>query len=329
MTKLIDNFNRHINYLRISVTDRCNLRCVYCMPKEGLSQIGHDDVLRYEEILRIARIAAKKGISKIRITGGEPLVRKNIISLVSDINSINGIEDISITTNGVLLKKCAAQLKKAGLKRINISLDSLEKNKYSEITRGGNLDDVLKGITEAKINGFNPIKINFVPLKGINDNEIATIAKLTMERPVHIRFIEFMPVNVKNEWNNDHYIPSEKIKKGLEEIAPLLSVERDEHNGPARMFKFQDAKGQIGFISPLSNHFCDSCNRLRLTADGKLRTCLFSDNETDLKTPLRNGCSDKELEEIITTAILNKPEKHKVLDPSFEKCHRGMSAIGG
>ena len=329
MKKLIDNFNRHINYLRISVTDRCNLRCVYCMPKEGLSQIGHDDVLRYEEILRIARIAAKKGISKIRITGGEPLVRKNIISLVSDINNINGIEDISITTNGVLLKKCAAQLKKAGLKRINISLDSLEKNKYSEITRGGNLDDVLKGITEAKINGFNPIKINFVPLKGINDNEIATIAKLTMERPVHIRFIEFMPVNVKNKWNNDHYIPSEKIKKGLEEIAPLLSVERDEHTGPARMFKFQNAKGQIGFISPLSNHFCDSCNRLRLTADGKLRTCLFSDNETDLKTPLRNGCSDNELEEIITTAILNKPEKHKVLDPSFEKCHRGMSAIGG
>lgn len=329
MTKLIDNFNRHINYLRISVTDRCNLRCTYCMPKEGLSQIGHDDVLRYEEILKIARIAAKKGISKIRITGGEPLVRKNIISLVSDINNIDGIEDISITTNGVLLKKCAAQLKKAGLKRINISLDSLEKNKYSEITRGGNLDDVLEGITEAKINDFNPIKINFVPLKGINDNEIATIAKLTMERPVHIRFIEFMPVNVENEWNNDHYIPSEKIKKELEEIAPLLPVERDEHTGPARMFKFQKAKGQIGFISPLSNHFCDSCNRLRLTADGKLRTCLFSDNETDLKTPLRNGCSDKELEEIITTAILNKPEKHKVLDPSFEKCHRGMSAIGG
>jgi cyclic pyranopterin phosphate synthase len=299
------------------------------MPKEGLSQIGHDDVLRYEEILKIARIAAKKGISKIRITGGEPLVRKNIISLVSDINNIDGIEDISITTNGVLLKKCAAQLKKAGLKRINISLDSLEKNKYSEITRGGNLDDVLEGITEAKINDFNPIKINFVPLKGINDNEIATIAKLTMERPVHIRFIEFMPVNVENEWNNDHYIPSEKIKKELEEIAPLLPVERDEHTGPARMFKFQKAKGQIGFISPLSNHFCDSCNRLRLTADGKLRTCLFSDNETDLKTPLRNGCSDKELEEIITTAILNKPEKHKVLDPSFEKCHRGMSAIGG
>jgi cyclic pyranopterin phosphate synthase len=329
MTKLIDNFNRHINYLRISVTDRCNLRCTYCMPKEGLSQIGHDDILRYEEILRIARIAAKKGISKIRITGGEPLVRKNIISLVSDINSIEGIEDISITTNGVLLKKCAAQLKKAGLKRINISLDSLEKNKYSEITRGGNLDDVLQGITEAKLNGFNPIKINFVPLKGINDNEIATIAKLTMNRPVHIRFIEFMPVNVKNEWSNDHYIPSEKIKKGLEEIAPLLPVERDEHTGPARMFKFKNAKGQIGFISPLSNHFCDSCNRLRLTADGKLRTCLFSDQETDLRTPIRNGCTDKELEEIITSAILNKPEKHKVLDPSFEKCHRGMSAIGG
>ena len=299
------------------------------MPKEGMSQIGHEDILRYEEILKITKIAAKKGISKIRITGGEPLVRKNIINLISDINNIDGIKDISITTNGILLKKCASELKKAGLKRINISLDSLEKNKYSEITRGGCLDDVLTGITAAKLNGFNPIKINFVPLKGINDNEIATIAKLTMERPVHIRFIEFMPVNVKNEWNNDHYIPSEKIKKELEEIAPLFPVEREEHTGPARMFQFKNAKGKIGFISPLSNHFCDSCNRLRLTADGKLRTCLFSDNETDLKTPLRNGCSDKELEEIITTAILNKPEKHKVLDPSFEKCHRGMSAIGG
>jgi cyclic pyranopterin phosphate synthase len=299
------------------------------MPKEGLSLIGHEDILRYEEILKITKIAAKKGISKIRITGGEPLVRKNIISLISDINRIDEIEDISITTNGVFLKKYASKLKKAGLKRINISLDSLEKNKYSEITRGGCLDDVLTGITEAKLNGFNPIKINFVPLKGINDNEIATIAKLTMERPIHIRFIEFMPVNVQNEWNNDHYIPSKKIKNELEKIAPLLPVERKEHTGPARMFQFLNAKGQIGFISPLSNHFCDSCNRLRLTADGKLRTCLFSDKETDLKTPLRNGCNEKELEEIITTAILNKPEKHKVLDPSFEKCHRGMSSIGG
>ncbi len=329
MTKLIDNYNRHINYLRISVTDRCNLRCVYCMPKEGMSQIGHNDVLRYEEILKIARIAAKKGISKIRITGGEPLVRKDIVSLISEINDIDGIEDISITTNGLLLKKYAAQLKNAGLKRINISLDSLEKDKYAKITRGGNIDDVLKGITEARINGFNPIKINFVPLKGINDNEIATIAKLTMERPVHIRFIEFMPINVNNEWNNDHYIPSELLKKELEEIAPLFPVEREEHTGPARMFQFKNAKGKIGFISPLSNHFCDTCNRLRLTADGKLRTCLFSDEETDLKTPLRNGCTDDQLEEIITTTIANKPEKHKVLDPSFEKCHRGMSAIGG
>jgi len=299
------------------------------MPKEGLSQIGHDDVLRYEEILKITRIAAKKGISKIRITGGEPLVRKNIVTLISDINNIEGIEDISITTNGLLLKKCAAQLKKAGLKRINISLDSLEKEKYAEITRGGNIEDVLKGITEARKNGFNPIKINFVPLKGINDNEIATIAKLTMERPVHIRFIEFMPVNVKNEWSNDHYIPSEQIKKELEKLAELFPVERKEHTGPARMFQFKEAKGQIGFISPLSNHFCDTCNRLRLTADGKLRTCLFSDEETDLKTPLRNGCTDEQLEEIISTTIESKPEKHKVLDPSFEKCHRGMSAIGG
>lgn len=329
MTKLIDNYNRHINYLRISVTDRCNLRCVYCMPKEGLSQIGHDDVLRYEEILRVTRIAAKKGISKIRITGGEPLVRKNIVALVSDINRIQGIEDISITTNGVLLKKCAADLKAAGLRRINISLDSLDKEKYRKITRIGNIDDVLAGITEARICGFNPIKINFVPLKGINDDELSTVARLTMDRPVHIRFIEFMPMNVDNAWSNDHYVPNDRIRKELESIAPLIPVKREAQGGPAQMFRFENALGQIGFISPLSNHFCATCNRLRLTADGKLRTCLFSDQEADLKSAMRSHCSDSQLEEIIARAILNKPERHKVLDPNFEKCHRGMSAIGG
>jgi len=329
MTKLIDRYNRHINYLRISVTDRCNLRCVYCMPKEGMSQIGHDDVFRYEEILRVTKIAAKKGISKIRITGGEPLVRKNIVGFIADINRIRGIEDISITTNGVLLKNYAAALKDAGIHRVNISLDSLDKDKYRKITRIGNIDDVFQGITAARLNGFNPIKINFVPLKGINDDELCAVAKLTLDRPVHIRFIEFMPVNVDNEWSNVHYIPNERIRKKIETIAPLIPVERKVLTGPAQMFRFENALGQIGFISPLSNHFCASCNRLRLTADGKLRTCLFSDQETDLKAAMRRGCTDSQLEDIITRAIMNKPEKHKVLDPNFEKCHRGMSAIGG
>ncbi len=329
MNRLIDTYNRHINYLRISLTDRCNLRCIYCMPKEGISLIGHDDILSFEEILRIARIAATKGISKIRVTGGEPLVRKGVVGLIAELNALPGIDDLSITTNGILLQSSAAALRKAGLKRINISLDSLDPEKYKKITRGGNLNAVLDGIREARIQGFAPIKINVVTIRGVNDDEIIPFAELTLDRPVHIRFIEFMPVDIKSGWKKTHFISNEEIQNRIRTIGELMQVSSNRRSGPAQMYQLKGAQGKLGFISPLSNHFCESCNRLRLTADGKLRTCLFSDNEFALKTMLRAGCTDAELDERITTAILSKPMKHKILEPSHKKCLRGMSAIGG
>lgn len=329
MNKLIDTYNRHINYLRISVTDRCNLRCTYCMPKEGVSLIGHDDILSYEEIIRIARVAAQRGVSKIRITGGEPLVRKGIVDFIAELHEIPGISDLSITTNGILLDSAAPFLRKAGLRRINISLDSLDAEKYKQITRGGDLQSVLAGIHKAREEGFNPIKINVVAMRGVNDNEILAFAKLTLDRPLHIRFIEFMPVGTKNGWDKSIFISSSEMQEQIRQLGELLPSTSHAQNGPAKMFQLDGAEGKLGFITALSSHFCESCNRLRLTADGKLRTCLFSDNEIDLKTPLREGCSNTDLQNIINQAILSKPKQHKFAEPSFKKCFRGMSAIGG
>jgi cyclic pyranopterin phosphate synthase len=299
------------------------------MPKKGVSLIGHDEILRYEEIVKITKIAASKGISKIRITGGEPLVRKGITDLIFSLNQIPGIEDISITTNGILLESAASALRKAGVKRINISLDSLDPEKYKKVTRGGDINAVLAGIQKAWSEGFNPIKINVVAMRGINDNEILSFAKLTIQRPVHIRFIEFMPIDKKTKWNKEFFISNAEIQEQIKKIGDLVPVLSSNNSGPAEMFQINSAKGKLGFISALSNHFCASCNRLRLTADGKLRTCLFSDNETDLKTPIREGFSDTDLQAIISKTILSKPQGHKVLEPSFKKCIRGMSAIGG
>jgi len=329
MHKLTDNYNRNINYLRISITDRCNLRCIYCMPKDGVSLIGHDDILRYEEILKIARVAAGKGISKIRITGGEPLVRKGIIDFIAQLFEIPGIQDISMTTNAVLLQSAALPLRNAGIKRINISLDTLDHEKYKNITRGGDINTVLSGIREARLAGFDPIKINVVSMRGINDDEILDFAKLTLDRPVHIRFIEFMPVDKKTAWDEKYFISNCEIQEKIKKFGTLIPLTSDKNGGPAQMFQIAGAQGKLGFISPLSNHFCATCNRLRLTADGKLRTCLFSDDETDLRTPLRSGCSDEKLKEIITLAIRSKPMRHSVLEPSYKKCLRNMSAIGG
>lgn len=327
--KLIDSFNRHINYLRISVTDRCNLRCIYCMPQEGVSLIGHDDILKYEEILRITRIAASRGIQKIRVTGGEPLVRKGITGFIAKLHQIPGITEISLTTNGTLLQFFAKALRKSGMKRINISLDTLNPQKYKRITRIGDINTVLTGIRKARKAGFNPIKINVVVMRGINDDELLSFAGLTKKHPVHIRFIEFMPVNTKPGWNRDYFISNTDIQNEINKMGKLIQLPLPKNTGPAQMFQLKGALGKLGFISPLSNHFCARCNRLRLTADGKLRTCLFSDCETDLKTPLRSSCSDTELHEIITKAILSKPAQHTILEPSFKKCMRGMSAIGG
>jgi cyclic pyranopterin phosphate synthase len=329
MVQLLDTYNRHINYLRISITDRCNLRCIYCMPKDGISLIGHDAILRYEEMVRIARIAAAKGISKIRVTGGEPLARKGVSEFIAELARIDGIHDLSMTTNGTLLQQHALQLKQAGLKRLNISLDSLDPVKYNSITRGGDIKDVLTGLGQAQEAGFSPMKINVVVIRGINDDEILSFARFTIERDLHIRFIEYMPIGMENGWREDRFISSAEIQSTIATIGRLVPVTSHNGSGPAQMFRIEGAKGYLGFISSLSNHFCQSCNRLRLTPDGKLRTCLFSDAEIDLKTPLRNGCSDTELEHIISEAILSKPQRHHATEPVFKKCVRSMHAIGG
>jgi cyclic pyranopterin phosphate synthase len=335
MTGLKDSFQRTINYMRISITDRCNLRCIYCMPSNGLLPIAHEEILRYEEIVRILRIAVDIGVRKIRITGGEPLVRRNVTYLISLIKKINGIKDLSLTTNGILLERYAKKLADAGLARVNISLDSLRPDRYREITRGGDIDAVLKGIEAAERAGFTPIKINMVPIRGFNDDEIEAFARITFEAPYQVRFIEFMPFGT-NMWSYEKFISSNEIKSIVEKIGPLTPV-NVKKSGPARYFKLNGAVGVIGFINPLSNHFCGECNRLRLTADGKLRPCLFSETEIDLKPALRCGASDDEIERLIKLSIKIKPEGHTILQNTDfrvqsrdkKKYGRPMSKIGG
>lgn len=331
MEALIDAHNRKINYLRISITDRCNLRCQYCMPREGVSQFGHTEVLRYEEILRIAAIAARRGISKIRITGGEPLVRKDAVQLVGQLARLGGIRDLSITTNGVLLEEFAEDLRRAGLQRVNISMDSLDPNKYKQITRGGDLSRVWAGIAAARKAGLSPIKINIVAIAGFNDDEILDFARLTIPQDLQVRFIEFMPIGESSEWRPDQSLPAAEVKRRIEVLAPLLPLENggSSSDGPARLFKLPGARGAIGLISPVSDHFCTSCNRLRLTADGKLKTCLFSDEEVDLKSLLRSGTTDEILEKVLNQSISQKPLRHGTIIAGMKRCQRPMVKIGG
>ena len=330
---MFDSYNRDINYLRISVTDRCNLRCTYCMPKEGLSKIGHDDILRYEEIFRVVKISAKVGITKIRITGGEPLVRRGIVDFIASLRSVGNIDDISLTTNGVLLEAFAHGLFHAGMRRINVSLDSLDPLKYAEITRGGDLTAVLRGIAAAHQAGFSPIKINTVAIKGFNDDEILDFARQTLAMPYQIRFIELMPVGNASLADGDRYLSNEIVKKTIGGAFPLepFNGRQNSSDGPARIFRIRGGMGEIGFISPFSQHFCHACNRLRLTADGHLRACLLSDDEVDLKGPLRAGCSDEVLEELMRGTILRKPKNHNLTldEHSMKKCVKDMPSIGG
>jgi len=338
MTGLSDTFNRPINYLRISVTDRCNLRCIYCLPPEGIRLLTHGEVLTYEEITSVAGLAAELGINKVRLTGGEPLVRARLSELVAMLAGIEGIDDISLTTNGVLLKQCAAELKQAGLKRVNVSLDSLNRDKFKRIARHNDLDEVLKGIEAAKTCGLNPVKVNMVVMRGINDDEVADFARLSIVEGWHVRFIELMPFAADNPPDghsigsraNLHpaFVSADEIKErlnGLGKLEPSLPI---TGNGPARYFRLPQAGGTIGFIAPVSQHFCFSCNRLRLTAEGKLRPCLLSDNEIDLRQPLRSGASPQELKKVIIEAIQAKPQKHELAQgPASRK--RLMSQVGG
>jgi GTP 3',8-cyclase len=322
MSGLCDSFQRGISYLRISVTDRCNLRCVYCMPPEGIPLVSHSDILSFEEILLVVRASVELGIDKIRITGGEPLVRTGVADLVRMISSVKGVKDISMTTNGTMLARHAEDLVHAGLHRINISLDTLKSDRFKQITRTGELPDTLKGIEAARKAGLNPIKINMVPMQGINDDEIIDFARMTLEAGWHVRFIEMMPLNRTAE-----FVPSHVLRKKIGALGMLEPFHGIAGNGAARYFRLPGAAGTIGFISPVSEPFCSECNRLRLSSTGMLLPCLFSDKGTDMKTTVRNNADLEAVKHLVTAAIAAKPQNHHFIEGAPEKTK--MSKIGG
>lgn len=331
-----DSHGRTIDYLRISLTDRCNLRCIYCMPDEGVEQMSHEDILRIEEIEEAVRVAATMGITRVRLTGGEPLVRKGVVDLIRSIKNTPGIEHIAMTTNGILLPRMADELKEAGLSRVNISLDTLDPAQFSMITRRGKLEDALAGIRAALDVGFDPVKINAVTVRSLNQDYLA-FAKLSIENPLHVRFIEYMPVGESSGssgcgWGKEDVVPSEELIEIIDERAQAEGLgalipaggARPEGWGPARYYTFEGALGTVGFISPLSRHFCSECNRLRLTADGKLRPCLFSDVEFDLRDALRANDTEA-AKAVFAEALGAKPDDHH----DKVGTERGMSQIGG
>ncbi len=326
---MYDNYNRQIQYLRISVTDRCNFRCAYCMPKQGVKMLSHDEILSYEEFLRIIKILSNHGVSKIRLTGGEPLVRKGIIQFIRDINELRSISDLSMTTNGSLLADMAGQLKAAGLTRVNISLDTINPEQFRKITRGGELAHTLKGIEAALAVGLTPVKLNIVLTNIISEQDIAYFVDLVHRQPVAVRFIEYMPIG---ESQSSPGPSIEEIKTmingfGRGILKPTMDI---CGNGPAKYYNLPQAIGSFGFITPISEHFCGVCNRIRLTADGKFKPCLLSNQEVDVKTALRNGASDEEIVKLFYHAIANKPEGHSLTNEDEPtRFFRKMSQIGG
>jgi cyclic pyranopterin phosphate synthase len=298
------------------------------MSPDGVKPIEHTEILTYEEIIRVVRIASSLGVKRVRITGGEPIARKNVTYLISCLSAINGIEDISLTTNGILLERYADELARAGLNRVNISLDSLSKKRFAEITRGGSIDIVWRGIERAEMAGLVPIKINMVPIRGFNHDEIEEFCRITLTRPYQVRFIEFMPAGSIEMWSPERYIPLSEIKSIVESVGELIPAHL-RRTGPAHYFRFKGAPGVIGFINAISNRFCSDCNRLRLTADGKLRPCLFSETEVDLKTPLRGGASDSEIVRLLRLSVRLKPEGHSLNCGTGLKNMKSMNRIGG
>jgi cyclic pyranopterin phosphate synthase len=327
---LRDSYGRVADDLRISITDRCNFRCIYCMPAEGLKWLKRDDILRFEEITRLARIFVENyGVRTIRITGGEPLVRIKVEELVGMINAIDPTLDITMTTNGVLLREKAQVLKEAGLKRINISLDTLNMQRFHEMARSDQFNRTMDGIQAAREAGLWPIKLNMVVMKGHNDDEVVDFARLARDEGYEVRFIEFMPLDGDGIWTNEQVVPSLRIQEQIEDLFPLVPV-ADPRPGPATKFRFADgAPGGIGFISSVSQAFCTACNRVRLTAEGGLRTCLFSLHETPLRDLMRSGVSDEHLGRVIESAIWLKEEGHQINKPGFVKPSKSMSQIGG
>ena len=322
MAGVCDSFQRGISYLRISITDRCNLRCIYCMPEKGVPLVLHGDVLSFEEILPVVRACVELGIDRIRITGGEPLVRAGVIDLVRMIAGIQGIRDISMTTNGTLLARYASLLKQAGLQRVNVSLDTLRDDRFKQITRVGELADALRGIEAAVNAGLSPVKVNMVPMAGINDDEILDFARLTQAEGWHVRFIELMPLNRVAE-----FVPSQDIRTRIESLGPLEPFTGLSGNGAARYFHLPGANGSVGFISPVTEPFCQQCNRLRLSSTGMLYACLFSTQGFDIRTPVRRGADIDEIKGLIIQAVASKPGEHHFSEGCIE--NKNMSSIGG
>jgi len=325
---LIDRFSRRLNYLRISITDRCNLRCIYCVPDGFFPKLPHDEILRYEEILRIVKIAVRLGVTKVRVTGGEPLVRKGVYGFLEALGQISGLSDVSLTTNGVFLAHQIHRIRKAGIRRINISLDTLNREKYRRITGVDRFDAAWEGIRSAHESGFHPIKINVVVIRGVNDDELIDLARLSIEHPYFVRFIEYMPMGV-HCMNMDQQMLAPEILTQIEGIGTLEPVFKAKSDGPAERYRFNGAAGEIGLIRPISHHFCQDCNRLRLTASGQLRVCLLSKIQVDLKGPMRDGATDAELAEMIKEAILRKPQDHGLSLRNVSAVLDPMSAIGG
>jgi cyclic pyranopterin phosphate synthase len=323
---LRDSFGRSIEYLRISVTDRCNFRCLYCMPLEGLEWLPKSDILSYEEIARVVSQLAPLGLRRLRVTGGEPTLRPDLSVLIEMLHAIPEIEDISLSTNGVKLPALAQTLARAGLDRVNMSADSLRPDRIKAISRRNTEFDPIVSAAAAEAAGLSPVKINVVVMRGINDDEVCDFARLTFEHDWHVRFIELMPVGEMRELTWDHVVPSDEILRRLETVSPLEpAIGPPRGNGPARYFRFAGAAGTIGIITPMSHTYCGSCNRVRLTADGRLRTCLFGEEETDLRTPLREGVP---LEPFFRSALASKPEQHHLLQMSVGGL-RALSQVGG
>ncbi len=326
---LFDGHGRRISDLRVSVTDRCNFRCQYCMPADGLPWLEHEDVLRFEEIERLVALFVSLGVEDVRLTGGEPLVRRDFPRLVSMLAAIDGIEDLSLTTNGYLLERDAAALVDAGIRRVNVSIDSLQRDRFFQITRRDALPQVLRGLDAiAAFPQIKPIKVNAVPMRDLSEPEVLRFAEFARSTDFQVRFIEFMPLDADRSWSPDAVLVGEELRAMIDAVHPLEEVPR-KPSATARVFRFRDGAGEIGFINPVTEPFCADCNRVRLTADGKLRTCLFSLHETDLRGPLREGADDVELERIIREAIWRKELKHRINEPGFRRPARTMSAIGG
>ena len=329
-SQLIDNFNRVHTNLRISITDQCNFRCVYCMP-EDMDFMEDEEVMTFDEIVHLARIFVDLGVRKVRVTGGEPLVRRGVPELIGRLSQIEGLKDISLTTNGIGLIKQAGALYAAGLRRINVSLDTLNEARFEQMTRRKVLSKVLEGLREAKRCGFDPIKVNAVPLRGFSDDEIVDLAAFARENSYQLRFIEFMPLDADDIWGKNMFIPGEEIVDKINTVFPLepIANEGDRKHDTAKCYRFRDNGGEIGIIASVSEPFCDQCNRIRLTSDGKFRTCLFSLTETDLLMHLRAGAPDGVIADMIVDAVKAKGPGHKINAADFVKPERNMSRIGG